>query len=567
MKNSKRKEIERIARRAAKAVKPARKVKPALSVVPKPLNKISDIAVARSKSKTTKQLDSKRANPFVSYNPPPGVVPAGHKLAMDDANNQQLTWAAEATFQGMWSEGLTFLGYAYLSELSQRPEYRVISSVIATEMTRKWIKIQAAEGDGAEDKSEKVKQLEDALKKLNVQEAFYKVCELDGYIGRSHLYLDTGDTDEKPELLQSMGNGRDEASKAKINPDHPLLRVAPVEAMWCYPARYNSNNPLKPDWYNPQTWFVMGTEVHASRLLLFVGMPVPDILKPAYAFGGLSRSQVAKPYVDNWLTTRQSVNDLIHAFSVMILQTDMQSVLQSGNAGAGGDAAVDAFFTRLDMFNNLRDNRGIFALNKDTEDFKNVVVPLSTLDQLQAQSQEHMAAVSRIPLVKLLGISPHGLNATAEPEIRVFYDTIHAQQEAFFRPNLTRVVDFVQLSLWGEVDPALTIKFEQLWSLDEKEEAEVRKIEAETDDILINGTGSLSPEESRKRIAADPDTPYASLDVDDMPEPVGGEVDPVTGLPVEGGAASGGPALSLRGTTKEGQGPASNLEPAKQEIK
>ena len=451
MKKAKRKEIERIARSAVRAAKP--KAKPVLAIVPKLPNKISDLALARSKSKTAPKLDLKRSNPFVSYNPPPGVVPPAHKLAMDEAVNQSLAWAAEATFSGTWSEGLGFFGYAYLAELSQRPEYRVISSVIATEMTRKWIKIQAAEGDeGAEDKSDKVKQLEDELKKLNVQDTFYKIAEQDGFFGRAHLFLDTGDTEDKAELKQSLGNGRNDASRAKINPGHPLKRVAPVEAMWCYPAQYNSSNPLKPDWYNPQTWFVMGTEIHSSRLLTFVGMSVPDILKPAYAFGGLSRSQVAKPYVDNWLTTRQSVNDLIHAFSVMVLQTDMGQVLQSGNAGIGGDAAVDAFFTRLDMFNNLRDNRGVFALNKETEDFKNVVVPLSTLDQLQAQSQEHMASVSRIPLVKLLGISPHGLNATAEPEIRVFYDTIHAQQEAFFRPNLTKVIDFVQLSLWGEVD-------------------------------------------------------------------------------------------------------------------
>jgi hypothetical protein len=53
----------------------------------------------------------------------------------------------------------------------------------------------------------------------------------------------------------------------------------------------------------------MGTEVHASRMPAFVGHPVPDMLKPAYSFGGLSLSQMAKPYVDIWLQTRESVGD------------------------------------------------------------------------------------------------------------------------------------------------------------------------------------------------------------------------------------------------------------------
>jgi hypothetical protein len=54
---------------------------------------------------------------------------------------------------------------------------------------------------------------------------------------------------------------------------------------------YNAINPLKGDWYNPQTWYVMGQEIHGSRLPTFIGHPVPDMLKPAYSFGGLSLSR------------------------------------------------------------------------------------------------------------------------------------------------------------------------------------------------------------------------------------------------------------------------------------
>lgn len=128
-------------------------------------------------------------------------------------------------------------------------------------------------------------------------------------------------------------------------------------------------------------------------------------------------------------------------------------------------------------------------------------------------------SVARIPAVKFTGISPAGLNASSEGEMRSFYDTISAYQERFFRPNLTRIFNFAQLSLWGEIDPDLTYDFEPLWALTEKEEAEVRKLEAETDDILVNGVAALSPEEVRQRVASDPDTPYAGLDVSDVPEP------------------------------------------------
>jgi phage-related protein (TIGR01555 family) len=217
---------------------------------------------------------------------------------------------------------------------------------------------------------------------------------------------------------------------------------------------------------------------------------------------------MAKPYVDNWLKTRQSVNDIISGFSIFALMTNLSESLQ-------GDG--QQLFDRADLFNNLRDNRGLMMLDKDSEDFKNVAAPLGSLDKLQAQAQEHMAAVARIPLVKLLGVTPSGLNASSDGEIRSFYDYIHAYQEHLFRDKLRRLMGLVMLSLWGETDDAIDFEFEPLWALDEKGEAEVRKIEAETGQILIDD-GTISPEEERKRVASDPGSGYETIDVLDVPD-------------------------------------------------
>jgi phage-related protein (TIGR01555 family) len=506
-------ELSRAPRRAP-ARRRSTKAKPA-AVAP-----VAPLAPARKQIEVDAihvELSKRRSERFPRLNPfklpqfPVGLtdhVPQDRRLAMDEAISSTAAWAG-----GAWGnlglnaafEGVTFLGYPYLAELAQRPEYRVIVETIATEMTRKWIKIQAK---GDKDKSKKIAQLTEELKRLKVKEAFCRIAEVEGYFGRAHLYLDTGDTDNPAELKTPIGNGDNKISKEKFKRGS-LKRLAVIEPVWTYPASYNSNNPLKPDWYNPQMWFVMKNEIHVSRCLRFVAREVPDMLKPAYSFGGLSLTQMAKPYVENWLNTRQSVADIVQAFSVMVLKTNLGESLTPGG---------DDLFKRADLFNNLRDNRGLMMIDKDSEDFANVAAPLGTLDALQAQSQEHMASVSRIPLVKLLGISPHGLNATAEPEIRTFYDSIHAQQEAFFTPNLDRVFAFAQLNIWGRVDPDLHYVYEPLWSLDEKAAAEVKKIEAETGQILIDD-GAISPEEERTRVANDPDTVYQGLDINNVPEP------------------------------------------------
>ena len=430
---------------------------------------------------------------------------------MDDASGIT-QWGANqwglGAFANLSAEGLMFPGYAFLAELAQRPEYRKITDTVATEMTRKWIKFNAV---GDKDKTDKIKELVDFMDNLRVRDHYAHVASVDGFFGRGHIFHDFGtgiEITDSTELATSVGNGRDLTSQSKIKKGS-LKRLQVIEPTWVQAQRYNTTNPLASDWYRPEIWYVMGRGVHRTRLHTFVGRPVPDMLKPSYAFGGLSLSQVAKPYVDIWLTTRQSVGELIHAFSVMVLKTNLSTLLQPGGA--------QALLTRAALFNATRDNQGLMMIDEQTEDFMNVSASIAGLADLQAQSQEHVASVVGIPLVKYTGIQPKGLNASSDGEIRVWYDLVLAMQNFFFRPNLTETIDFAMISLWGKVDDDITYEFVPLWEMSEKEKAEMRKLDAETDQLRIDSS-VVSPEEVRTKLAADPESPYHGLDHNDLPD-------------------------------------------------
>lgn len=431
-------------------------------------------------------------------------------MAQDSSVTESIAWASSQYIGDAFAEGFTFLGFAFLSVLSQRPEYRVASEEIAAEMTRAWIEFKSTGSDqkSKKAKAERIQKLEVAFRKFKVREVFRKVAEHDGFFGRGHIYIDTGDTENRDELKQSIGCGDDDTSRGKISRGG-LKALRTVEPVWCYPNRYESTDPLKENWYRPETWFVMGKEVHYTRLLTFVGREVPDMLKPAYAFGGLAMSQMLKPYVDNWLRTRQSVSDLLHAFSVMVLKTNM---------GESTAMAGSELFTRVDFFNTMRDNRNTMVIDKETEDFQNVSAPIGGLHELQAQSQEHMAAIARIPLVKLLGIQPSGLNASSEGEIRTFYDWIKAYQELLFRAKLYTISCIIQLSEFGEVDPEITFDFVDLWQMDDSQKATNEATKAQTHATYVD-LGAVSQEEVRQAVAKDPDSAYAGLDLEDTPPP------------------------------------------------
>jgi phage-related protein (TIGR01555 family) len=204
---------------------------------------------------------------------------------------------------------------------------------------------------------------------------------------------------------------------------------------------------------------------------------------------------------------------------------------------------VEALMARADMFNLIRDNMGLFMLDKTSEEMKNVSAPLGGLGELKSQSLENICSVSRIPLVKYTGISPKGLNASSEGEIQVYDDTIGAYQERTMRAPLKNVIDIQQLSLWGEIDPEITFHFEPLRVMTDKERAEKQKMDVDRDETLVD-IGAISPEEVRHRVINDPDLPYTGLDPDDVPEPPAeegvmgqGESDPDDG---GGGGSEGG---------------------------
>lgn len=455
--------------------------------------------------------------------PAPGVLPKNLKkgrdpvFAMDQDAGEISVWAA-GTWASGWFDGPTFMGYPALSLLAVLPEYRRMAEVLATECTREWIRITAADSDN-QAKLDKVTKLDTELKRIDVRGAFRRLIELDAFFGRAHLFVDVGtDPDDRPELEKSIGNGRNPTSLAKFKGKTGFLRgVKPIEPVWCYPAYYNATNPLKDNWYAPQIWYCQAQSVHVSRLLRFVGREVPDLLKPSYMFGGVSLSQLMKPYVDRWITTVQAVTDIIVSFSTTGIRTNMSNVLKPGQPN---------IFERVEMFTNLRSNLGTMILDKDTEEFFQFNVPLSELEALMSKMQEFLCSMSGEPVVKLLGIQPAGLNASSQGEITSWLDWCEAFREKFCAEHLTTIVDFVQLSLFGEVDPDIQWGWINLRSLDPKEETERRKVQAEMDATYIEA-GVFDPLEIRQGLMADAESPYFGLE----------EVTPMGGGGEEGSAA------------------------------
>lgn len=434
----------------------------------------------------------------------PGVVPAGEKSAVAmDSECAQGAYQYIGANPGFYP---AFLGYPMLAVMSQSSDYRSVSETTSKEMTREWGKVKARDtGDESGDKSDVVAKINQSLEDFGIRDLFRRHIENEMVFGRSQVYIDIKGQEEKrnvPLLINDKGI-----------PAGSLKGFSVIEPIWSTPSMYNSTDPTAPDFFVPTEWFVLGKQTHADRLLTLIMRPVSDILKPAYNFSGLSMLQLMKPYVERWQRTTDSISELIHSFSLTGIATDMEDILSGGS-----NASI---ILRSQVFSQIRDNRGILMTDKNKEEFFQFNTPLSGLDALQRQAQEQMSAPSHTPMVKLLGITPNGMNANSDGEIRVYYDYISSLQNAHLLPQLNTITDLIQLHLFGKIHDGIYFEFTPLYQLDEKETAEVNRTNAETADKLFN-MGAVSGEEVRQTLATDESSKFSGINPKEIiPPPFG----------------------------------------------
>lgn len=398
--------------------------------------------------------------------------------------------------------GPAFVGYAALSSMSQNGLIRACIETVADDMTREWIDIETADTDGDGDNSDDRKALEDALIDFGIRDTFHRAAELNGYFGGCLIYIDTGRKGE--DLLNPL----DVSEKSAEMKD--LKRFTVIEPINVFPGIYESTNPLDPGYFNPDTWWVLGKQVHKSRLIRICGDEVPVLLKPAYNFLGLPKAQVLWDYVIHFQDARAAATRLLDKFSMTVFKTDMQDLLFN----QGATAQLDS---RIGLMVDNRSNDGILALDMESEDIVNVVTPLGGVTDIVRQQLEFVVAINRTPAVKTMGISPSGFN-TGESDLTNYNDHINTEQEKVFRKGLQRAIDIIQIHTTGQLDKSVTFTFRSLNEDDDNARANTQKTKADGDTAyIVNGV--LSPEEVRQKVAADPDSGYGFIDVSDLPEP------------------------------------------------
>lgn len=278
-----------------------------------------------------------------------------------------------------------------------------------------------------------------------------------------------------------------------INPDSPFFEL---------PEFYTVNA------YNSGTHF----RVHASRILRLDGADIPERSRARNNGWGDSTLQAVYDELRHFGIVQQSCVSIVEDFVQTILNIEnLTEMLSSGQE--------KVIKQRLDILDMSRSINNTVLLDGD-EKFSKQASSVTGLEGLMGQFALALSGVTGIPITKLFGQAPAGLNATGESDIRNFYDEIKSKQEDTMLPMLQTLSRYIMLSrdmgFKGKVDEEIEIEFNPLWQLTDVQDAEWKYKIAQTDEIYIR-SAVVAPQEVAVSRFANGFNPDTEIDVENRP--------------------------------------------------
>ncbi|MGY0515094.1 phage portal protein [Flavonifractor plautii] len=215
-------------------------------------------------------------------------------------------------------------------------------------------------------------------------------------------------------------------------------------------------------------------KVHHSRLVRFTGRDLPFLERVAELYWG--ESEVEALYNDVVKHDNVAANMAALTFRANVDTMEVQNLDQLFSVTSGEQQR--RFWNVMQAQSVMKSNFGMQLVNRGDQ-IKNTQYTFTGLQEVYDSMCLDLSGASRIPVTKLFGRSPAGMNATGESDLRNYYDYVDTLREAKLRPILEKLLPVLAMSAWGAVPDGLDITFPPLWTPTAKEVAEIAKTKSE----------------------------------------------------------------------------------------
>lgn len=311
-----------------------------------------------------------------------------------------------------------------------------------------------------------------------------------------------------------------------------------------------------PNFGLPETYTVAESSVmvHWTRLLRFGGQPLPYF---AWRENGMWDDSELQHVMDSVMDHDQAAGQI----ASMMFEANVDVVKVSDlTTLAATDKGAESIKRRFGLAAVMKSSNRMFIIDAG-ETYEKKSNSFVNLDKVLEKFQVETCAAADIPMTKLFGQSPGGLNATGESDLTNYYDRISSDQEARLLAPLSRLYEVVARSELGGLPDDFDIEFRPLWQIPASVQSDIDKKNMERDTgyitagVLTEGTVARNlkaagtyPEmtdedvELAEELADEPPEPPEGFDQGGAPLPVV-PADPAVAVPPQQPAAPAAPEV------------------------
>ncbi len=315
---------------------------------------------------------------------------------------------------------------------------RQVVDVPADDATRPW-RVWNAEAD-------KASKLFAEEERLRVRDRVRQALKHARLFGGGALIIHDGEQDwSKPFVAASVKRG---GLKAVVVASRSELTANAANQFVTDPADPHYGLPML---WNYQSKRFVGTGnkvVHHSRLVLLAqGDGIEDTLRPDWWWGEPVLQTMAQD-IANASGARSAATHLMQEANVDVIRT--QGLLTRMDTEQGRGQLIAA----AHMMKQMKSNFSMLMLDKDQEYSRNAFSFTGIKDIVETQ-HALVAAAADIPITRLLGRSPAGMNATGESDLLNYFSMLTAIQSSMLSPCMAALDEAIIRSALGDKPPEI----------------------------------------------------------------------------------------------------------------
>jgi phage-related protein (TIGR01555 family) len=359
----------------------------------------------------------------------------------------------------------------------------VAVDVVADDMTRAGVDIRG------ELKPDKIEQIEQAVSRLGVWSAVSDTVKWSRlYGGAIAVMLIEGQDMATPLRLETVAKDQ-------------FKGLLALDRWMVDPSLNDLVTDLGPDLGNPKFYTVLATapavikkRIHYSRCLRLEGIRLSywqRVMENLWGISVLERLYDRMVAFDS--ATTGAAQLVYKAYLRCYKIKGLREVISAGGP------AMQNLLRFTEFMRSLQSIEGITLIDAD-DDLAAITQPsFAGLSDALMQFGQQLGGALQIPLTRLFGQSPTGMNATGESDLRTYYDGIKQRQNRELLVPMTNVYRAVAQSEGIKLTDSFSLDFRSLWVLSDDQKASI----GSTDSTAVTGVfnaGVISPKVALKEL-------------------------------------------------------------------